>query len=151
MGTPMIRIILSLILLAVPVHAGPDRISFLLGSEHFGATSDFQEFNPGAFFTWDRGNEYSLGAFYNSYADISVAGTVGWPVWRFDQGQVNLLTGIAWYPGDGRRFGVHVGDFVPLLGVQARYGNGFAQIIPSDGVAVDAIFAAGLTFELKKP
>ncbi len=144
----MFRTLIALLCLAEPAVAGPDRLSFLLGSYHAGAESEFQEFNPGAFLTWDRGNEYSVGAFYNSYRDVSIAATIGWPIWRFDHGQVNALTGVAWYPGDGRRFGAHVGDFIPLLGIQGRYRDMFVQIIPSDGVAVDAIFAAGLTFEL---
>ena len=43
---------------------GPDRLSFLLGSRHLGATEHFEEFNPGVFADWLRpdGIGLSLGA-----------------------------------------------------------------------------------------
>ncbi|MEM6887322.1 MAG: hypothetical protein AAF636_04190 [Pseudomonadota bacterium] len=129
-------------------YAGPDRLSVLLGTEHFNATRDFQEFNPGLFLTWESTYDYSVGLFYNSYEEVSPIVTVGrdWEVApNFDLG---VFGGLAIYPGDGDEFRISAGDLVPLVGLQARYGNVFAQFIPADGDSVDAVLAIGLTFEL---
>jgi hypothetical protein len=128
--------------------AGPDRISFLLGSNHVNATRDFQEINPGVFLTWERGLNYSVGAYYNSYENISPIVSVGYD-WEiatdFDLG---LFGAVAIYPGDGDEFKYALGDVVPLIGAQARYKNVFIQFIPADGDSLDALFTLGLTFEL---
>ena len=56
--------------------------------------------------------------------------------------------GAAYYPDDGRRFRYHLGDIVPLGGLQARVGPTFLQIIPGDGEEADAVFAFGVTVPL---
>jgi hypothetical protein len=81
----------------------------------------FQEFNPGLFLTWERGVNYSIGAYYNSYERCSVLGSVGYDV------EVTR-------------------DLVSFLGLQARYRNVFLQFIPADG---DSLLTFGLTFGLE--
>ena len=147
----MIRSLLALILCAGPAFADPDRVSILLGSQHLGGDG-FNEINPGAFLTWeDRalGLDYSVGAYLNSYDRISVAATVDLALAEWDRGRLSVFAGVAHYPRNGRNFKVHAGDFVPIGGVQVRQGNVFMQILPSDGLSVDATVAFGVTFSIK--
>lgn len=136
-------------LLPIGALAGPDRLSILLGSEHNGATRDFQEFNPGVFLTWERQLNYSVGAYYNSYEEISPLVSVGYD-WEvapdFDLG---AFFAVAVYPGDGDEFRTSLGDVVPFVGVQARYNWFFVQFIPADGESVDSLFTFGLSFALE--
>ena len=145
----MMRII-AFLLLAAPAHAEPDRLSLLLGSAHIGGDG-FDGRNPGLFATWeDRalGLDYSIGAYRNSYGRGSIAVTAALPVIKLTDGAVSLFAGAALYPQDGRGFAVHVGDVVPIGGVQIRHHNLFLQIMPSDGAAVDAVIAGGITWEI---
>ena len=128
--------------------AGPDRISFLLGSNHVNATRDFQEINPGVFLTWERQLNYSVGVYYNSYENISPIASVGYDWEILPDFDLGLFGAIAVYPGDGDEFKYAIGDVVPLVGAQARYKNVFVQFIPADGDSLDALFTLGLTFEL---
>lgn len=130
--------------------AGPDRVSVLLGSNHVNATSDFNDFNPGLFLSWEERLTWSAGVYYNSYDKISVAGVAGFPIVRSDDFAIEVIGGLAYYPDDGRRFAVHFGDIVPLVGLQGRAGPVFAQAIPGGGQAVDAIISVGLTFSLNR-
>ncbi|MFK7871234.1 MAG: hypothetical protein AB8B58_18595 [Roseobacter sp.] len=136
------------LLLPSAVLAGPDRVSVLLGTQHFGATREFQEVNPGLFLTWEGQLDYSVGLFYNSYEDISPIATVA-KDWEVAPGlELGVFAGLAIYPGEGDQFRLSAGDLVPLIGLQATYGNFFAQFIPADGDSVDSVLAVGLTFEL---
>lgn len=128
--------------------AGPDRVSILLGSHHVNATRDFQEFNPGVFVTWERNFNYSVGLYYNSYKKVSALASVGYDYEIAQDFDVGAFFAVALYPGDGDEFSVSAGDFVPLVGLQARYKNVFAQFIPADGDSLDSLFTFGLTFEL---
>lgn len=135
--------------LATSAQASPDRVSILLGSNHIAAKMDFEEVNPGVFLTWEGDRvDWSVGVYHNSFGKSSVAATVSLPVLRWRDGEAAVFAGAALYPGDGRTFAVHVGDVVPLVGVQLRQGNVFTQIIPSDGHTVAAIVSVGLTFDL---
>ncbi len=139
--------------LAGPATAGPDRLSFLIGSEHIGATRPFEEVNPGVFVTWTnllwRGNlDLTAGAFRNSYGDGSLAVTTAYPFVRTENWGLEVFGGLAWYPGNGNQFSHSAGDVVPLAGLQARYRNVFVQAIPSGGNSVDAVMSFGLTFAL---
>ena len=120
----------------------------MLRSHHIGATEDFQEFNPGVFLTWERDLDYSIGLFYNSYSEVSVLGSVGYNVEAAPDLFLGAFAGIALYPGDGDRFNLSVGDFIPIVGLQARYRNFFTQIIPSDGETTDGVLTFGLSFDL---
>ena len=148
----MPRQILSLlglsIALAQPAMAGPDRLSFMVGSVHVNPISDFNEVNPGVFATWERNTNFHLGAYYNSYDRISVAGFLGWPLVSGENFSVDAIVGLALYPVDGRRFPVHLGDVIPLGGLQVRVGNFFGRVFPGDGAEVDAIFSFGVTVPL---
>ena len=148
----MPRQILSLLglifALAPPAMAGPDRLSFTVGSVHVNPSSDFNEFNPGVFATWERNTNFHLGAFYNSYDRISVAGFLGWPLVRAENFALEAIAGLALYPVDGRRFPVHLGDVIPLGGLQVRVGKIFGQVFPGDGAEVDAIISFGITVPL---
>ncbi len=128
--------------------AGPDRISFLLGSEHVNATRGFQEFNPGVFLTWERQLNYSAGLYYNSYKEVSPLVSVGYDWEVAEDFDLGAFFAVAIYPGDGDEFSHSFGDVVPLVGLQARYKNVFVQFIPADGDSLDALFTFGLTFEL---
>lgn len=124
----------------------PDRISLLIGSYHVDAASQFNEVNPGVFLSWDlHYGAVSVGVYDNSYYKTSVAVTYSLPVFVQDDFDLSVFAGIAYYPENGRNFLVHSGDFVPIGGLQATYKNVFIQVIPSDGVATDAIIAFGLT------
>ena len=144
-------LIVSLFLLAAPgaAEAGPDRVSLLLGSGHIGAKMEFQETNPGLFLTWEgEWADFSVGAYRNSYGRGSFAAMLGVPVMSGNLGEVSLMAGVAYYPKDGRTFRIHAGDFVPLVGLQVVSGNFFLQALPGDGVVIDGLVAAGLTFSL---
>ncbi|MFY9237581.1 MAG: hypothetical protein WAO78_01650 [Roseovarius sp.] len=130
--------------------AAQDRVSILLGSHHVNASFDFEEFNPGAFLTWEGARvDWTVGGFRNSYGGASAAVMLGLPIYERGEAQIALTGGLAVYPGDGRRFAVRAGDVVPLGGIRARYGNAFVQVFPSDGNTTDAIISFGLTFSLK--
>ena len=132
--------------------AGPDRLSLLAVARHVDPKSDFERVVPGVFLTWEgiAGGplDLSAGLYRNSYARRSVALALAWPVWRRDEAQVDLFLGAALYPEDGRRFAVHLGDVVPIGGVQLRWRSLFAQVIPSDGVETDAIVTLGVSIPL---
>lgn len=139
--------------IGLPAAAGPDRLSFLIGSEHIGATQPFEEINPGVFLTWTnalwkQNLDITAGAFRNSYGDGSLAVTTAYPFVRTEHWGFEMFGGLAWYPGNGDQFAHSAGDIVPLIGLQARYRNVFVQAIPSGGKTVDAVMSFGLTFAL---
>lgn len=104
-----------------------DRVALLLGSHHVAAgRNDFEEVNPGLFLTWD---DWSVGAYRNSYGDISLALTHEWAL----TDHVSVFAGVATYDG-----------LMPIAGLQVRAGPVFAQVIPSDGRATDAIITFGV-------
>lgn len=145
----MIKAAALFLLLACPANAGPDRISFMLGSSHVGAMMSYEEINPGVFATWeDRalGLDYSLGIYRNSFGRASVAATAALPLVKKPRFQADVFAGVALYPGNGKDFAYHAGDVVPIAGLQARLGNGYIQIMPGDGMTVVAF---GLTFPTK--
>lgn len=130
--------------------ANPDRVSVLIGSHHAGARQHFEEANFGAFLTWEGQRvDWSVGAYRNSYGKGSVAVMAAVPVFTSGKVEVALFGGLALYPENGRTFPIHVGDVVPLGGIQIRAGNLFVQAIPGDGKAADAIISFGLSFPLK--
>ncbi|MEP2640279.1 hypothetical protein [Roseobacter sp.] len=129
--------------------AGPDRISFLLGSEHINATRDFREFNPGVFLTWERKTfDYSIGLFQNSYSNVSPLISIGYDIELAEELEVGAFAGFAVYPGEGDQFSHSIGDVIPLLGLQARYRSVFAQLLPADGQSTDGVLTFGVTFAL---
>lgn len=137
----------ALIIAATTAQA--DRISVLIGSHHVGAPGQFEEFNPGVFYTWDdRTVDLSAGIYRNSYGGVSVAGTAALPLVSWESGEVAAFAGLALYPGDGDRFKYSIGDVVPLAGLQVRQGHAFAQIIPMDGDPVDVLVSFGITWEV---
>lgn len=151
----MRRILLLFCLAAGPVSAdpAPDRLSFLIGSHHFSPGQDFEEFNPGVFLTWDNvlldgRADLNLGVFRNSYGRTAVAATGTFPVWESGAFEAGFFAGAAYYPEDGRRFRVHIGDVVPLGGIQASYGPAFVQLIPGDGREADAVISFGVTWKI---
>lgn len=133
-------------LFCTPAHA--DRISILVRSQHIGATG-FEEKNPGIFYTIERERlGVSLGGYRNSYGKMSAAAFASWDLVTWNNGALAAFGGIAHYPGDGRTMAIHVGDVVPLAGLQFRHGNIFAQIAPMNGKPVKALITFGLTFHL---
>lgn len=144
-----ILMLMITLLLTTPASA-QDRASVLLGALHPGGTG-FESVTPGLILTWeDRGGlDLSLAAYRNSYGRGSIAAMAGLPLARWHNGALSLTAGIAWYPGDGRRFAVHAGDVVPLVGLQVRYRHLFALILPGDGRTHAATIAAGITFPIR--
>lgn len=128
---------------------GPDRVSVLLGSYHASPAQEFEEFNPGLFLTWEGDFvDTSVGAYRNSYGRGAVAVAAAWPFLRGANLELALFAGAAYYPEDGSRFRYHLGDIVPLGGLQARLGPVFLQAIPGDGDEADAVFSFGVTIPL---
>tara|TARA_R110002094_G_scaffold160396_2_gene145780 strand:- start:46 stop:486 length:441 start_codon:yes stop_codon:yes gene_type:complete len=141
---------LLIILLLLPLRAqaeGPDRVSILLGSRHYGADG-FQEVNPGLFLTWERDMDISIGVFRNSYNKAAIAATVAVPVVEWDQGNISLFAGAAYYPEDGRLQKIHLGDVIPIGGIQARHKDIFFQLTPLDGDPVKGLLAFGVTWAI---
>uniref|UniRef100_UPI004047A34A hypothetical protein n=1 Tax=Yoonia sp. TaxID=2212373 RepID=UPI004047A34A len=148
----MTRILQSamVMVIATASHADPDRVSILMGSDHVNAKYPFNEFNPGVFLTWEGPViDWTLGAYLNSYARGGVSLTASLPVVEWDEGSLDLFIGAALYPVEGRKFALHVGDVVPIGGLQLRQGQAFMQVIPSDGLWTDAIVTFGVTFPLE--
>jgi hypothetical protein len=143
----MIRPAIIAVLLASPA-AAQDRISITLGSHHTDTSYQWEEVNPGLFLTWERGLDYSVGAFRNSFGGPSVAAVAALPVARWQDGQAAIFGGLAYYPGHGEEFLARVGDVVPMGGIQVRHGNVFMQAMPGKFEPLEMIFAVGLTFNL---
>ena len=143
----MLRVAFLVMIAAGPVHAGPDRIAVHMGSHHAGATSSFEEVNPGVFLSWDRPNDVtlSIGAFRNSYGRGSIAVTAAKTIYRGENTGLALFAGLAHYPGNGNDIRHAIGDFVPLAGLQLHYRSVFVNVMPGDGDTVDAIFSFGVT------
>ena len=144
----ILTLIMAIAAMPLSATAGPDRVSVLLGSRHFGATTAFQEINPGVFLTWERKLDWTVGVFRNSYGRGAIAGTAALPLIEEGKFSLDAFLGAAYYPKDGRNFAVHIGDIVPIGGLQARYGNMFMQVIPQDGRDASAVVSFGLTFGL---
>lgn len=146
----MLRVLICLVIAAGPVCAGPDRMAIHLGSHHAGATTEFEEVNPGLFLSWDRPNDVvlSVGAFRNSYGRGSVAATVAKVIHRSKNSAVAAFAGLAHYPGNGNDIRHAIGDFVPLAGLQFHYRHLFVNVMPGDGDTVDAIYSFGITIPL---
>lgn len=140
-----LKLALVLALLAVPAHA--DRVSVMLGSKHIGATG-FNEVNPGFFYTFENTVDLTLGAYYNSYGKGSFSVTVAKSFYENNGLQLQVFGGIATYPNAGRYVRAHLGNLVPIVGIQAIYGNTYLQLIPGDGKPVAGILAAGLTWKV---
>ncbi len=146
-------IVASALTIASAAHAGPDRLSFLLGSEHVNAGRSFEEINPGIFLTWSESVwqnrlDLTVGAFRNSYGDGSLVASLAYPIVRKEHWGIDVFGAIAWYPDNGEQFTHSFEDLVPIGGLQVRYRNVFVQAIPAGGQAVDATLAFGLTFAI---
>ena len=145
----VILIIFNLIMSVTQVFAQPDRISIMFGSQHVNAKMRFNQENPGIFATWEHHPlDLTIGVYKNSFSRASLALTVALPLHRTRDFSLDLFFGAAYYPVDGRYFAYHIGDIVPVGGLQVRYQNLFAQVIPSDGTQTDAILSFGVTFSL---
>ena len=128
--------------------ADPDRLSFLLGSYHASPAQEFEEFNPGVFLTWEGQVDTTVGLFRNSYGRAALSATADWTLYERDRFAFSVFAGAAYYPGDGDRFRIHLGDLIPLAGLQARFGPTFVQLLPSDGAQTDGVLTFGVTFPL---
>lgn len=137
----------------VKAFAGPDRVSILSNSKHIGFRSEFNETNPGVFLTWDDAIapnvDLSLGAYQNSYSRLSIMATASWLPIEIGPIQAGVFAGTAHYPVNGRNQPIHVGDWIPMAGVQVICGNFFIQAMPASVDLKRAIVAAGITFEVK--
>ncbi len=135
------------VMMAGSAVAGPDRVSLSLGSSHVNLGDGWEEVNPGAFLTWERDRvNYSVGAFRNSHGKGAIAAFVGYDVIQSGDFEAGLFIGAALYPGDGRYYDVHVGDLIPMGGIQVQYKNTFVQYMPTNADA--GVMTFGLTWEL---
>jgi len=132
----------------LPLAAGPDRFSVLLGSKHVDG-SGFNEINPGLFLTWEgRRLGYSVGAYLNSYDRGSLAATAHLPLLHWEGGEASAFAGLAWYPQDGQRFRTRIsGDIVGIGGLNLRHRHVFVQLLPMSDAA-RALVTFGLTWEI---
>lgn len=133
-----------------PAFADPDRVSFLLGSHHVGAPEGlYDEVNPGVFLTWEGTPfDVSAGVFHNSYGGTSFAALGSWSFFERESLALSVFVGAAYYGEAAAYNAVHFKGWIPLGGLEARYRQGFVQVMPSDGKIVDAIVTFGLTFDL---
>lgn len=128
-----------------PALAGPELISIHAGSYHVNPARDFEEFNPGIFLTWNRSLDWSIGAYRNSYGELSLAGTAGYAFYDDGDTRLSLFGGVAYYDQAEARFGTSFGDLVPLAGLRVEHGPFFLQVIPLDGGEADAILSFGIS------
>jgi hypothetical protein len=136
---------------AGPAAADPDRLSILLGSYHIGPAEEFEEINPGIFLTWEGDTfDTTAGLFRNSYGRGALAITAAYPFYETGELQLSALLGAAYYPENGRNFRYHLGDVVPLGGLQLRLGPVFVQTFPGDGDEADGLLSFGLTVPLDR-
>lgn len=129
----------------------PDRATILLGSKHIGSSYQFNETNPGLLLTWNLPNDrfaVTGGAYLNSFGRLSTAAFGSWTFYRKGRFEASLLAGVAHYPVDGRRFLVSYKDFVPMGGVEARYGNFAAQYYPDFSHGMKGIVSFGIVVPL---
>lgn len=151
------------IVAAAPAFSGPDRVSLMLGSHHVNIQIEVEEVNPGVFLEWDlnetpafleglpeteRRPSTVAGAFRNSFGDGALALALSMPVYDAAALEFDLVLGGAWYPGNGERVAVAIGDFVPIGALRVVYDNAFLLAFPGDGKNFDALFAFGVTFPL---
>lgn len=135
---------------ASPILTKPDRLSFSISSNHIGAVVQYNERNPGVFVTWEHPHhDINVGAYKNSFSKLSVLSTVSLQMYKTEDFSFEVFVGGAYYPEDGRTFALHVGDFIPLGGLQVRYKNIFSQIIPMNSPNAKAILTFGVSFSLK--
>ncbi len=134
---------------SLPVQA--DRASVLLGSHHFGG-GEFEEFNPGIFYTWERQNVgFSAGVFRNSYGRGSVAATAAVPLVKWDNGEFTLFAGAAYYRIEGRRLKSQISsDVIGIGGLQVRQGHAFAQLIPMNDKGSNVLISFGFTWDVSR-
>ena len=147
-----------------PAAAGPDRVSLLFGSYHADIQIEVEEINPGVFLEWemerpqpllrmlspDKGRKPSTvaGVFRNSFGDGALSLAIALPLASQNSLELDALAGAAWYPGNGERVAVAVGDVVPLVGLRVSYRNAVLLGFPGDGESFDALFAFGVSFPL---
>ncbi len=118
----------------------PDAVDLIVGSHHIRADDErvndgrgFNEVNPGAALVWDSwrpGVRYSVGAFENSYEDISV---YAYREHDWDVGggvRIGYGTGISTYPGGRSPSRLAVGDVVPVGGIHVSYGPVHLTLAP---------------------
>lgn len=151
----MIRAALALALLASPAVADVDRVSFMLGSHHEGGLHSFNETNPGVFLTWEDVGAFDItaGIYLNSFGDTSVSLTASYNVIEWDNGAISAFAGAAYYPTaeviEGGWKYSYDERVLPLVGIQGRWGNVYAQIMPLDEKASGYVLATGITWELE--
>ena len=127
----------------------PDRISILLGSEHVNATTDYTEFNPGVFLSWDcESIILTAGVYTNSFGDASPSALVSYPIIKTNDGSLAAFAGASYFPDvEGLDLG-YSGNVVPLMGMQLNYKNTFVQVLPGVEDSFDLLITAGLRFHL---
>ena len=146
----MLGALCALLIGATPDRADAARINILLGSHHAGSSFDYEEVNPGLFYTWERPKvDLSLGAYRNSYGNLSVAALAGRSLWDWETGALSAFAGVAHYPENGDRISSHIGgNIVVVGGLQVRQGNVFVQALPYRDGDAKGLFTFGLTFDV---
>jgi len=156
----MLKITLAMLaLMTAPVQAqAQDAISFTLGSRHINSTLEYNEFNPGVFYTWEEG--YTVGAYINSYTGVGLYGGGEWAIGAVGPVELSAFAGLALYQEinmdvvwtDKSRQDEAVfkkGAFlVPMAGIRATVGNVFLNVTPFGDDTFDGLLSMGLTFDL---
>ncbi len=117
----------------------PDGGAILIGSNHVGATIDFNESNLGVFASWDCEPVTVRGGVYdNSLGNTSWAFTVKSEFVSLSAGGFNAapFAGVAHYPGTGRHEVVSIkgSDWIGLAGLEFTHDDVpvFVQLFPGD-------------------
>lgn len=134
----------------------PDRVYMPLASRHAMPPEAFghdrwEEVNPGLVLSWEnrgpgRAVDLGVGVIRNSLGIVSPTISIGVSGALTDKFDVGVTGSLVYYGAEGDLASGHVGGgvmFVPAL--QARFGAGFVQLIPTPEGAVGL---AGLTFPI---
>ncbi len=129
----------------------------LLGSKHINAQREFNEFNPGLFFSWDcELVNIRIGLHKNSFSDPSTSVTFTSEFLSLSFGDANIhpFVGIARYPETGRDLPVSIegSDVIGLMGLEFTHNQFpvFIQYLPGDTKLGDYahLFTIGFKFGL---
>ena len=116
-----------------------DGHSFLLGSKHFGANTDFNELNPGVFLRYT--NDWinvRPGVIYNSNEKFSPIVTFSSDLTTISVRDFNIATfgGVGYYHEEGKNSHISIANtgWIPIAGIEITHDEYpiFVNIIPGD-------------------
>lgn len=136
--------------LATPAAADfrPDRWYAMIGSNHVNTRPGYQPFNetnPGLFALWQGQRLDTIAGIYrNSFGRTSVSLAAQKTLIGGEHAALSVFAGAALYPGNGENFALHLGDVVPVIGINLQAGPALITVLPGDGKSHDAVVALSL-------